>query len=754
MWKTRVDRVTGPILRVGLATPLLRLFDYRCPAHGEGGEPFIPGRGRRVIVPFGRKTRIGLIVDIVDTSTVPAAKLREAIRVIDAEPLLDESLMALIEWSAEYYRYAPGEVIATALPGLLRKGGAIDATEIIWHATQQGRELDITALSKRAPVQARIVELILPEPDGADASMLTTAGKTWRTAAAKLVDKGLLTVTERRIAADSARDATNDQRIDTPPTLTEDQRTAIDSITAANGYAAFLLEGVTGSGKTEVYLHCIERELERGRQSLLLVPEIGLTPQLVGRFRRRLATDIAVLHSGLNDTERLVAWRKARDGNAGVIIGTRSAIFTPLPKPGLIIIDEEHDTSLKQQDGFRYSARDLAVWRAHQLDIPIVLGSATPSFESLENVNAGRYTKLSLPNRPGNARQPVVKLIDLRHQPCRDGLTEPLRVAISRHLNDDGQVLLYLNRRGFAPSMMCTGCGQLVECRRCDARLVFHQHRGRLVCHHCGAEHAVPRECAECHAPDLLPVGQGTERLEQALTELFAEHPIVRIDRDTTRRKGEIERRLELVRSGAARILLGTQMLTKGHDFPNVTMVGIIDADQGLFGTDFRSSERLAQSFIQVSGRAGRGERPGEVYIQTLFPDHPLLTKLVAEGYGPFATAAMAERQSASWPPYSYLALTRAEAVRRQDAFTFLDEARDLAAQLIDTGRFVGVRWLGPASAPMERRSGRYRGQLLIQAETRAKMQRFLAAWRPALDELTTARKTRWSVDVDPTELF
>jgi len=744
--------MTGSILRVGLATPLLRLFDYRCPDHGDG--PLTPGRGRRVIVPFGKKTRIGLIVAITDTSSVPAAKLRTAIRIIDDEPLFDESIMALLEWSANYYRHALGEVIATALPGLLRKGGAIDATELIWQAAEQGRNLDITALSKRASVQARIVELILKAADGADATLLSAAGKTWRTAATKLVDKGLLTMTERRITVAPARDDTDGQRTDTPPTLTEDQRTAIDSITAANGYTAFLLEGVTGSGKTEVYLHCIERELEQGRQSLLLVPEIGLTPQLVDRFRRRLSTDIAVLHSGLNDTERLVAWRKARDGSAGVIIGTRSAIFTPIPKPGLIIIDEEHDTSLKQQDGFRYSARDLAVWRAHQLDIPIVLGSATPSFESLENVNAGRYSKLSLPNRPGNARQPVVKLIDLRHQPSKDGLTEPLREAISRHLNDDGQVLLYLNRRGFAPSMMCTDCGQLVECRRCDARLVFHQHRGRLVCHHCGAEHAVPRECAECHAPDLLPVGQGTERLEQALTELFAEHRIIRIDRDTTRRKGEIERRLELVRSGEARILLGTQMLTKGHDFPNVTMVGIIDADQGLFGTDFRSSERLAQSFIQVSGRAGRGERPGEVYIQTLFPDHPLLTTLVAEGYGPFATAAMVERQSAGWPPFSYLALTRAEAVRRQDAFMFLEEARDLAAQLIATGRFAGVRWLGPASAPMERRSGRYRGQLLIQAETRGQMQRFLGTWRPALDDLKSARKTRWSVDIDPTELF
>ena len=746
--------MAGQILRIGLATPLLRLFDYRYPDRVAGEALRAPARGKRIVVPFGKKTRIGVIAAITDTSAIPAAKLRKAIRVIDAEPLLDESMMTLLEWAADYYHHAPGEVIAAALPGLLRKGAAIDATEVIWHATEHGRNVAIEALARRAPVQARIVELVRKKPGGADEAMLSAAGKTWRTAAARLIDKDLLEVTKRRLQIRHTNDPMNDPGIDAPPTPTDAQRKAIDAITTAGGYVAFLLEGVTGSGKTEVYLRCIGHELERGRQCLLLVPEIGLTPQLVDRFRRRLATDIAVLHSGLNDTERLAAWRMARSGIAGVIIGTRSAIFTPLPNPGLIIIDEEHDSSLKQQDGFRYSARDLAVWRARQLDIPIVLGSATPSFESLVNVNAGRYSKLRLPNRPGEARQPDIRLIDLRRQPCKDGLTEPLRAAIARHLADDGQVLLYLNRRGFAPSMMCTSCGQLVECRRCDARLVFHQHRARLVCHHCGAEHAVPHECAACHAPDLLPVGQGTERLEQALNELFEQHRIIRIDRDTTRRKGEIERRLELVRSGEARLLLGTQMLTKGHDFPNVTMVGIIDADQGLFGTDFRSGERLAQSFIQVAGRAGRGDRPGEVYIQTLFPEHPLLMTLVAEGYDRFADQAMEERKSAGWPPYSCLALMRAEATHRHTTFAFLDEARDLAAQLINTGRFIGVRWLGPASAPMERRSGRYRGQLLIRADTRGQLQRFLGVWRPALDDLKSARKTRWSVDVDPTELF
>ena len=561
----------------------------------------------------------------------------------------------------------------------------------------------------------------------------------------------MLEALQRRLTSRRRHDSPDHCQTRTlPPTPTDEQRVAIKTIHAASGFVAFLLEGVTGSGKTEVYLRCIERELERGHQSLLLVPEIGLTPQLVDRFRGRLDTDIAVLHSGLNDTERLAAWRMARDGTAGVIIGTRSAIFTPLPNPGLIIIDEEHDSSLKQQNGFRYSARDLAVWRARQLNIPIVLGSATPSFESLENVNAGRYTRLCLPNRPGNARQPDVKLIDLRTQPAKDGLTDPLRLAIARHLADDGQVLLYLNRRGFAPSMMCTSCGQLVECRRCDARLVFHQRRARLICHHCGADHAVPAECAECHAPDLLPVGQGTERLEQALTELFGQHGIVRIDRDTTRRKGEIERRLELVRSGKARILLGTQMLTKGHDFPNVTMVGMIDADQGLFGTDFRSDERMAQSIVQVAGRAGREEKPGEVLIQTAFPEHPFWQRLIDSGYAGVSEDARNERAAAHWPPFSRLALIRSAAHKRADAHTFLDSARLRIEQLGEDA----VSVFSPVDAVMGRRAGRYRAQLLLQTEDRRALHAVLRQLRPLLESEPTARKVRWSIDVDPIELF
>jgi len=679
------------------------------------------------------------------TSQISSHRLRRAVRILDDEPLLDESVMALLEWAQSYYNCPPGEVFNAALPAILRRGGTTSNAETCWRITPDGLHADLNAIGSRAPLQVRILSLAANKAPGLTNAELSACGGSWRRSVAVLEKKGWLEQFERPATISAPPQVERDS----PPQLTDEQALAVDAIVASETFSGFLLEGVTGSGKTEVYLRCIQQQLKQSRQSLVLVPEIGLTPQLIDRFRRRLDTTIVAMHSGLNDTDRLRAWCAGRDGSAGVIIGTRSAVFVPLANPGLFIVDEEHDASLKQQEGFRYSARDLAVWRARQLNIPVVLGSATPSFESLDNVSAGRYQRLRLPRRAGGARQPAIRLIDLRNNVQKDGLTEPLRAAIARHLASNNQVLLYLNRRGFAPSLICVSCGYIAECRRCDAHMVLHQHRGRLICHHCGAERSLPRECPQCSHP-LQPVGQGTERIEKALQDQFPEYDTVRIDRDTTRRRGEIQRRLEQVRSGTARLILGTQMLTKGHDFPAVTLVGVIDADQGLFGTDFRSAERLAQSFIQVAGRAGRGDSPGEVYIQTLFPDHPLLTVLVEHGYSQFADRAMEERRMAGWPPFSYLALLRAESTRRETAFVFLDEARDLAEELGTSG----VRILGPAPAPMERRSGRYRGQLLLQADTRSAIQRFLPKWRIRLDELKSSRQARWSLDIDPIELF
>jgi primosomal protein N' (replication factor Y) len=478
------------------------------------------------------------------------------------------------------------------------------------------------------------------------------------------------------------------------------------------------------------------------------VPEIALTPQLVARFRDRLAVPIVTLHSSMTDAERLSAWRAARSGSAPVVIGTRSAVFTPLPDPGLIVVDEEHDPSYKQQEGFRYSARDLAVARAQRHGIPVVLGSATPSLESLHNVAEGRYRQLALPERAGRAGKPRIAVVDLRHHAARDGLAQPVLAAIERHLAARGQVLVYLNRRGYAPTLYCTGCGWIAPCPACDARMTVHMRRARLTCHHCGADEAMPFGCPKCGS-EVRPVGQGTERVEQALNELFPGAPLVRVDRDVIRRRGDIERALEQVASGQARILLGTQMLAKGHHFPAVTLVAVLDADQGLFSVDFRASERLAQLIIQVAGRAGRADKPGEVLIQTHHPEHPLLQLLVERGYPAFAEAALEERREALLPPYASMALLRAEATRADYPRDFLLAARQLAEPLVQ----ASLQLWGPVAAPMERRAGRYRAQLMFQATDRMALQQLLRKLVPLLESEKQARRVRWSIDVDPVDL-
>lgn len=727
------------ILAVAVPAPLMGLFDYLAPAGGDIAlQP-----GVRVRVPFGKGTRVGLVMGRKASSDLPPSRLRHIESVLDQEPLLPDDLQRLLGWASAYYQHPPGEVFAAAMPLALREGRGMAVGDAAFGVTPAGQAADAARL-KRAPSQWRAFQLLLDAAGPVPADRLEALGPGWRRAITALIARGW--VAESRLAPGLEPCPAMP---DTPPALTPHQAQAVAAIAAAAGFRCFLLDGVTGSGKTEVYLRCIRARLDAGQQCLVLVPEIGLTPQLLDRFRRRFPVPMAVLHSGLAEGERLRAWTAARDGTAQIVIGTRSAIFTPLLRPGLIVVDEEHDASYKQQDGFRYSARDLAVWRARQLGVPLVLGSATPALESVENARSGRYERLVLAERAGAAGQPTVHLIDVRaHQP-RDGLTQPLLAAIRRHLDDDGQALIFLNRRGYAPTLVCVGCGTVVGCDRCDARMVLHRQRGRITCHHCGSDRPAPATCPECQA-ELRAVGQGTERLEQALAREFPDHALERIDRDTTRRRGEIERRLDRVRSGEARLLLGTQMLTKGHDFPGVTLVGIVDVDQGLFGTDFRSAERLAQTFIQVAGRAGRADRPGEVWLQTLFPDHPLLRVLLSQGYGAFAALALDERRQAGWPPWSSLALVRAEAADRPPVFSFLEEAAALARARAPGG----LRVLGPASAPMERRAGRYRGQLLLQAAARRDLQRFLPEFRAAVAALPGQRRVRWSLDVDPSELF
>ncbi len=728
----------APILRIALDMPLRRPFEFLAP---DGLEAAALRPGVRVRVPFGRRRLIGILVEVAARSELPMTRLRRTLEILDREPVLDEEVLGFALWAADYYHHPVGEVLAAALPAALRGGAAASASDERWQLTPAGAAEAPPILGRRAPRQHALIQRLRAGP--AAAQQLVSLGPRWREALRALVARGWVERVE-------SAPATPEPGAVTPgsgPVLTTAQDDVLTALTRARGqFAAWLLHGVTGSGKTEVYLRFVEELLRERRQALVLVPEIALTPQLVGRFSERFCAPMAVLHSGLSEGERLIAWRRARSGEADIIIGTRSAVFAPFARPGAVIVDEEHDASYKQQEGFRYSARDLAVVRAQRLGVPVILGSATPSLESLENVRAGRYARLELPERPGAARHPRVSVIDLRHHASDSGLATPSLEAITRHLRAGGQVLVYLNRRGYAPTLFCPGCGWIAPCRACDARLTVHLRSQRLRCHHCGAQERMPLACPQC-GHEVKPVGQGTERVEDLLHDRFPDVELVRIDRDAVRRRGEMQSLLARVVSGEARILLGTQMLAKGHDFPDVTLVVIVNADQGLFSADFRASERLAQTIVQVAGRAGRASRPGEVLVQTEFPEHPLLRSLLEKGYEGFAPAALEERAQAHWPPFSRLALMRADARDPGAALDFLEQARAAAHR-------DAVQLLGPVPASMPRRAGRHHAQLLVQSASRAALHRFLARWVPQVEALKPRHGLHWSLDVDPQDLM
>ncbi len=730
--------MTQLILKIAVPSPLHRSFDYLPP---EKVDHACLQSGVRVRVPFGRRTVIGVLMATSSESEIETHKLKRALALLDDSPVISRDVFDMVQWASDYYHHPIGDAVTSALPGLLRRGQSADATDIHgWRLTAAGHAIDPATLT-RAPRQAGVIARLAQHLDGLVREVIDAPASVLHT----LEEKGWI---------ESCTLVCEQQDHDVTPsahTLNPAQQQAVDAVLEElDSFAPILLAGVTGSGKTEVYLELIEHVLDRDQQALVLVPEIGLTPQLLTRFQQRLDTPLALLHSGLSDSERFNAWQLARSGKAGVVIGTRSAIFAPLARAGLIVVDEEHDASLKQQDGFRYSARDLAIWRARRLGVPVILGSATPSLESLLNVEQGRYRQLDLPERTGVARPPSFHILDVRNLPLEDGLSQPLIRAMHRHLDAGDQVLLFLNRRGFAPTLMCYDCDWIAECRRCDARMTWHQSDNQLHCHHCGSQRPVDTICPECQGSELHPLGQGTERVEQALDVHFPDITRVRIDRDTTRRKGELDRLLEQAHAGKGRILLGTQMLAKGHHFPNVTLVGILDADHGLFSTDFRASERMAQLIVQVAGRAGRHERPGEVVIQTCHPDHPLLQLLIQQGYPAFAKAALAERQAAHMPPVTGMALFRAEAPAADTALAFLDS---VAARIRASGNNAVETW-GPLPATMERRAGRYRAQLVLQSEHRGQLQRLLSRVVLQLDTAREARKVRWSVDVDPADTY
>lgn len=731
-----------PILQVAVSAPLSRLFDYLPPSAGDAPEP-----GCRVLVPFGRRRQIGLVIGHASQSELPLPKLRRITKTIDEEPVFREQDLWLIRFTSDYYHHPIGEVIAAALPALLRQGKPLDPVVERLAVTAEGAAQPLSAVARRAPRQAELLGLLGGHAmDGVRFEELDDAMPGWRRLRKTLLDKSWVRVVEA--APDScfggrAEPATRG------PILNADQRNALELIRRRRGFHVSLLDGVTGSGKTEVYLHLMGDVLAANQQALVLVPEIGLTPQFVARLKERLGLEPAVLHSSLADSVRLSAWRSARNGSASLVLGTRSAIFTPLRNPGLIVVDEEHDTSFKQQEGLRYSARDLAVARAKHLDVPIVLGSATPSIESLHRCSEGRYQHISLPSRAGKAVPPLMRLVDLNRHPAHDGLSQPLLGAIEKNLKAGGQVLIFLNRRGFAPTLICSNCGHIAECSRCDARMTVHAGDPKLLCHHCGASRQIETQCPECGGR-FRPLGHGTERLEESLARHFPNHAVTRIDSDTTRLKDTMNKALALATKGEAQILVGTQMLSKGHHFPNLTLVGVINADQGLFGTDFRSSERLSQGLVQVAGRSGREKQQGEVIIQTAYPKHAFWSQLFRGGYERVAQSVLEERLEAQWPPFSRLALIRASAHARGKAQCFLQAVRAKA----EAAGIAAVRILGPVSAPMERRAGRFHAQLLLQSTDRHALHQLLSALRQELEADTKARRVRWSMDVDPIELF
>jgi primosomal protein N' (replication factor Y) (superfamily II helicase) len=742
------------VLRVALPLPLPRLFDYHAAGNAAASPQDI---GRRVQVPFGPRELVGVVI-ATGAPEPDAPELREVLSWPDDVPLFHGELLDSLHWLARYTHAPVGEVFATALPAALRRGEPLPDTHAwAWRLTESGA----TAFDRLRPGKPREFAELLRAADR-DETVLDDLQPGWRSAARALAKRGYV---ERvavmgaggwRLEAEDRRDATSSEA-PVPslqsPAPNPEQQSAIAALRTTQGFAPLLLDGVTGSGKTEVYLHAIADCLARGRQALVLVPEIGLTPQLLARFRARLGVPVHATHSGLNDNERARAWTAAWRGEARVIVGTRSAVFTPLPDAGLIVVDEEHDGSYKQQDGIRYQARDFALVRGKALDVPVILGSATPSLESLHNARAGRYAHLRLTKRAGAAQPPSVRVLDVRKRPLQAGLSPELLQSMRAALDAGGQVLVFKNRRGYAPVLLCHDCGWSAHCKRCDAAMTVHAYGRRLQCHHCGARQSAPLSCPDCASLALQPQGVGTERLEALLGEQFGDVPVLRIDRGSTRRKDALEKHLDGFGTRPG-ILVGTQMLAKGHDLPNLTLVCVVGIDEGLFSADFRAGEKLAQLLIQVAGRAGRADRRGEVLLQTHHPEHPLLQTLIHGGYHAFADTELVQREAADFPPFVHLALLRAEAKHADAPMQFLHAAKDAFALDASKGENLAVEISSPLPAPMPRRAGMYRVQLLLSASNRRALHATLEAVVPGLYAAPEARKVRWSLDVDPVDLY
>ncbi|MBT4161640.1 MAG: primosomal protein N', partial [Gammaproteobacteria bacterium] len=684
-------------ISVAVPTPLRSTFQYRL----EGGQSVRPGS--RVLVPFGHRKLAGVVTGIEEEPNVDNKKIRQVLDVFDDSASLTDPILKLCQWAAGYYDHPIGDVIANALPTLIRKGGNPRDPLNKLHITSAGANADPTVL-RRAPAQRQLLANLIDEPlTRGEIKLRRISSRTVKS----LIDKDWAEWQQERTEPDQPFELGSVHIPDIE--ITGEQA---DAIAAIDDTTPYLLQGITGSGKTEVYLRLMEPLLKAGSQILVLVPEIGLTPQTVARFRDRFDVPLTLLHSSLSDRERALGWMQAKEGSVGIILGTRSAVFTPLLNPGAIIVDEEHDTSYKQQDGFRYSARDLAVLRGQFEQMPVVLGSATPSLESLHNVETGKYRHLQLRKRPPGTVSESYELVDTRHLERREGFTRALRNRIKDQLAIGDQVLVFLNRRGFAPVMMCSDCNWIAHCRRCDAKLTYHLNLNSLVCHHCGSSNHNIISCQACGSNHVAAIGLGTQRIEQTLKEMFPNYPVLRIDRDSTRRQGAMEDFVEQVGSGEPAILVGTQLLSKGHHFPNVTLVALLDIDAGFYSSDFRALEKLGQLILQVGGRAGRAEKPGTVVIQSDFATHPLLQTLITNGYAEFSELLLKERQDLELPPYTFNALIRAEAADSSLAREFLESISD--------GRksSPSVDLLGPIPALMEKKAGRFRQILILTSNS------------------------------------
>ena len=724
------------IVEVAVFAPLRQTFHYL------SASP-IDQTGVRVRVPFGRSERIGIVVGLDADKVRATIKLKTISELIDQQALISDHHLALVRWAASYYEHPIGDAFSTILPGPLRKGSrVVIAAQQRWSVARDINE-DLKSLAAKAPRQAQVLQRIAAAPCGPEE--LRTFDFDWRRPLHALRDKGLVTT----LAGDTRE--LSPSPCSAPLILSDAQQEAVSTV--AREFASFRvysLYGVTGSGKTEVYISLIRMALQRQLAAMVLVPEIILTEQLVLRLRAAFGPAVAMLHSHMSDRERAQVWLRCQRGDVDILMGTRSAVWAPLDRLGLIIVDEEHDASFKQQDGFRYHARDVAVMRARAQGIPIILGSATPSLESQLNVKRKKYTGLYLLERAGSASLPRPYCVDVRGRQLNGGLSQQLSNAISERIARQEQSLLFLNRRGFAPLMLCHSCGWVATCTRCDARLVWHRDRQVLRCHHCGQQKRLAGIAPCCDHVALVPIGVGTEQIELALRELFPDSRIARVDRDSMRRKTAATETMAKIRAGEIDILIGTQMLAKGHDFPRVSLVGIVDADAQLFSTDFRAEERLAQLLTQVAGRAGRAAIAGEVIIQTHHPHHPLLTSLLHGDYLDFAERALHERERAELPPFVHMALIRAEAPDAAKPLHFLG----ILADRLRSAEQTAVDVLGPVSAVMEKRAGRYRAQLAIMARKRRELTTAVRALITAADAAPERRAVRWSVDIDPQDTY